>query len=177
MYAVDGQDSVSELGRVPQSSVGAPLPVVLADERRLLLAYLGERLRDTHGGAVVHVVDPSTQGEAVVLVEFARHRAYYHGPPNDEAFVGHPLASRGLRPYGAFEVRRSSWVRALERMNRAHEHHRPERYERLRHFVFAFHDSTFECVAEGYAISVHVGSLADALPEMTRRLGYSAPAI
>ena len=177
LYAVDGQDTVSELPRVPQSSVGAPLPVVLADEHRLLLAYLGERVHETHGGTVIHIVDPRTQGETVVLAEFARYAAYCHGPPNDEAFAGHPLASRGLHPYGALEVRRSSWVRALERMNRVHPHHRPERYARLRHFVFAFHDSTFECIAEDYTVSVlhAAGSMAHALPELVRRLGYGAP--
>lgn len=178
MYVVDDLDSVSELPRVPQSSIGAPLPIVLADEHRLLLAYLGEQLRETHDGTVIHRVDPRTPGETVMLIEFARYAAYYHGPPNDEAFSGHPLAARGLHPYGAFEVQQSSWVRALEQMNRVHPHHRSGQFERLRHFVFAFHDSTFECVAEDYTIKVSAaGSMAGALPELVQRLGYSAPAI
>ncbi len=72
------------------------------------------------------------------------------GPPNDEAFAGHPLASRGLQPYGAFEVLASSWIRQLERMNAVHRHHDPEDFAVYRHIVLAFHDSTFECIAEGY---------------------------
>jgi hypothetical protein len=174
MYTVDRRDSVVELARVPQSSIGAPLPVVLADEHRLVLAYLAERLRDPGDGLVVLVVDPNTEGESVVIVEFSRYKAYFHGPPNDEAFKGHPLASRGLHPYGAFEVRESSWVRSLERMNRVHRYHEPERYQRLQHFIFAFHDSTFECVAEDFDISIHQGSMAGALPEMVRRLRYDS---
>jgi hypothetical protein len=35
-------------------------------------------------------------------------------------------------------------------MNSVHPYHRPARYEELRHFVLAFHDSTFECVAKSY---------------------------
>ena len=33
MYQVDENDKVIELKDVPQSSVGAPLPIVLSDER------------------------------------------------------------------------------------------------------------------------------------------------
>ena len=51
------------------------------------------------------------------------------GPPNDEAFDGHPLARRGLRPYGAFEVTHSSWIRQLEQMNSVHPHHSPPLFE------------------------------------------------
>jgi hypothetical protein len=51
----------------------------------------------------------------------ADHRGDAHtfGPSNDEAFSGHPLAARGLTPYGAFKIENSSWVRHLERMNSA----------------------------------------------------------
>jgi hypothetical protein len=82
--------------------------------------------------------------------QFEGAYAWFHGPPNDEAFEGHPLASRGLHPYAAFRVEDSSWIRHLERMNSVHEHHVPERFARLCHYVFAFHDSTFECVARSF---------------------------
>lgn len=48
----------------------------------------------------------------------------------DEAFRGHPLASRGLHPYAAFRVEDSSWVRRLECMNAVHDSHDPERFTR-----------------------------------------------
>ena len=53
--------------------------------------------------------------------------AHMFGPPNDEALRGHPLAGRGLRPYAAFEIRQSSWLRRLERMNSVHPRHDRER--------------------------------------------------
>jgi len=40
MYSVDERDRVIELDGVPQSSVGAPLPIVLSDEHKILLAYI-----------------------------------------------------------------------------------------------------------------------------------------
>ena len=92
--------------------------------------------------------------------------------PNDEAFHGHPLASRGLAPYRVFEVRRSSFVRELERMNSVHPQHKPEDFDTLKHFVFAFHDSTFECAARDFQIEIVTGSLEGALPRMRELLGW-----
>jgi len=40
-------------------------------------------------------------------------------------------------------------------MNSIHEYHRPEAFAALTHFVFTFHDTTFECVARGFGIDVH----------------------
>jgi len=104
------------------------------------------------------------------LVEFSGYWSYMFGGPNDEAFHGHPLATRGLHPYGAFQIENSSWIRQLEKMNSVHPFHKPERFERLRHYVLSFHDSTFECVADGYIISMHEGSLESMLPIMQSRL-------
>jgi len=172
MYQVDDRDRVVELDETPQSAVGAPLPVVLSDEHTLLLAYIVEASTPVWDGTSVRIVGPDTFDERLALVEFSRYHSFMFGSPNDEAFAGHPLASRGLHPYAAFEVQNSSWVRQLEQMNSVHPSHRAERFQRLKHFVFAFHDSTFECIAEGYAISDHQGSLQLLLPEMQRRLKW-----
>ena len=75
-----------------------------------------------------------------------------------------PLADRGLRPYGVFEIRESSWVRKLERMNAAHPYHDKHRFmSDKKHFVFSFHDTTFECVAETFTVQVSTGSVKGAL--------------
>jgi hypothetical protein len=172
MYQVDDRDKVVKLDDAPQSSVGAPLPVVLSDEHTLLLAYLVQAPTPDWDGTSVRIVGLETTGERLALVEFLMYRTFMFGSPNDEAFAGHPLASRGLQSYAAFEIQNSSWVRQLERMNSVHPFHRPERFQRLKHFVFAFHDSTFECVAEAYVISDYEASLKDLLPEMQRRLKW-----
>src|SRR5918993_96392 len=123
MYSVDERDKVVELEDVPQSSVGAPLPIVLSDEHKILLAYIVEDKPSDWDGSYVRVVDPSTPGEPLALVEFSSYSTLMFGPPNDEAFAGHPLTGRGLHPYGAFRVENSSWVRQLERMNSVHPYH------------------------------------------------------
>ena len=168
MYPVDEKDRVVELDDVIQSDAGAPSPVVMSSERVLVLAYRIQRKPYVFDGRVLTDEDIANMRSRVALVEFEMYSAYMFGPPNDEAFHGHPLFSRGLRPYGAYEVKSSSWVRQLERMNSVHSAHKPGSYETLHHYVFAFHDSTFECVADGYRVTELVG--ADVLQEMKIRL-------
>jgi len=172
MYEVDDLDSVVELDNLPQSSVGAPLPCVLADEHRVILAYYVEEALPGWDGSTVRIVGPSMVDEPIAIVRFKGCRAHMFGPPNDEAFAGHPLATRGLRPYAVFRIDRSSWMRKLERMNSVHPGHRPDNFWKRQHLVFAFHDSTFECVCEGFEITQARGSMQDAFPQMVKLLEW-----
>ncbi|HVG19402.1 MAG TPA: hypothetical protein VNI02_10135 [Blastocatellia bacterium] len=170
MYSVDQQDTIIGLEGIPQSCVGAPLPLVMSDEHVLLLAYIIQGRRYVRDGRVLTDADLDMFVEHIALVEFEMCWSCMFGSPNDETLNGHPLYSRGLTPYGAFEVEGSSWIRALERTNSVHPRHDPKRFESLHHYVFTFHDSTFECVAEGYKITEHEGTIAELMPEMQRRL-------
>lgn len=173
MYDGGSPDTVVELGAVPRSSVGAPLPVIVAAERSLELAYYAEVPDPEWDGTYVRVVDRHAE-RPVVLVQFEAAYAWFHGPPNDEAFDGHPLASHGLRPYGSFRVDGSSWIRRLERMNSVHEHHDPSGFERLRHYATTSspsHDSTFECVALSFTTQRLAGPLARVAVNMAKALG------
>ncbi len=159
MYEVDDKDTVVSLKDILQSSGGAPIPHVVADEGHLVVAFYLQDTPPDWDGKTVRVVGPDSEGEPVAIVTFERPTASLFGPPNDEAFRGHPLAVRGLKPYGAFQIENSSWVRKVERMNSVHPYHRPEAYDKLRHFILSFHDSTFECLAQGYSVSPYRGSV------------------
>jgi hypothetical protein len=154
MHEVDRRDRVVALDDLPGHSAGAPLPLLLADDNRLLLSYL-----------------TAPQGHEIAIVEFAVPRAHYFGSPNDEALAGHALYGRGLLHYGIFEVHDSSWIRALERMNRVHPRHDPRRFDRLRHFIFTFHDCTFECVAESVSIAARIPNSAENAHDLLSRMG------
>lgn len=166
MYVIDGFDRVELLDDLPQSSVGAPCPLVLGDEYTTVVAYYVESPEPDWTGERVRVVEPEESAEPAALVRFRGVCAAMFGPPNDEAFHGHPLAGRGLRPYSAAEVHESSWIRTLERMNSVHPDHQPEQYAQLHHFILAFHDSTFECVASGYDFELAGGPLDDLVAQM-----------
>jgi hypothetical protein len=170
MYTVDDKDTVVPLNEAPQSDVGTPLPSVVSDEHHLYLAYLLSEPDPNWDGTYVNIVGPDSQNMPFAIARF--HHAYAHmfGPPNDEAFGGHPLAARGVQPYGAYEVLSSSWIRALERMNSVHPYHQKSMYDGLRHFIFMFHDSTFECVARGFNVEAGRGSMQDAVARMVSML-------
>lgn len=170
MYEVDEKDKVVALEGIPQSSVGAPLPHISADEGCVVLAYYLQAAEPGWDGTSIRIVDPVTSNEPIAILRFKGCHSHMSGFPNDEAFTGHPLSSRGLRPYGAFQVEGSSWIRRLERMNSVHRQHRPEHFWKLRHLIFAFHDSTFECVCREFDIRETSGSIHDAIPEMVRLL-------
>jgi hypothetical protein len=172
MYEVDDKDEVIELEIAPQSSVGAPNPIVLAGEHDVFLAYYTQD--DSHGrdGTSTRIVGIDTEGEPVAVVRFRRCSAHTFGPPNDEAFGGYPLADRGLRPYGVFEIKDSSWVRKLEKVNAVHPRHDKHRFIRDKtHFVFSFHDTTCECVAERFTVEVSTGSVKRVIRRMLEAAG------
>lgn len=163
MYTVDSKDTVVELKGVPQSSVGAPNPMIIAGEHTLLLAYCLQNTPHGWDGTSIRIVAPYTSGEPIGLVRFARPYAHMFGPPNDEAFTGHPLAERGVGPYGVWEITNSSWIRSLAAMNSVHPCHSWDLFKGYRHIIFAFHDTTFECVAESFSYTVHNGSVAEVI--------------
>ena len=164
MYEVDENDRVVALEGIPPSSAGGPEPVIIADERRVILAYRVQSA-EIWDGKTVRIED--TEGKEPIALVRLESRAHMFGPPNDEAFSGHPLATRGLHPYGAFRIEGSSWIRKLERMNRVHRAHEPARFLTLQHLVFAFHDSTFECVCRQFDVRTERGiGVLDVLPAM-----------
>lgn len=167
MYVIDDSDTVEKLHDVPWPNVGAPLPLILCDEMNLFLAYIANK-----DGRRGRELSPKSGGVPVAIVKFLSPDAHMFGPPNDEAFEGHPLAGRGLEPYAVFEVQGSSWIRQLERMNAVHPNHNPERFlANRRHFVFAFHDSTFEVVADAFEVQLIFGSMRSALSRLVEMIG------
>jgi hypothetical protein len=59
-------------------------------------------------------------------------------------------------------------------MNSFHPNHRPERFWKRRHLVFAFHDSTLECVCDRFEIKLAQGSVQSIVPEMVNLLGWQS---
>jgi hypothetical protein len=146
--------------------------LVVADEFTTVVAY---NVPDAMTGALAPLTDGVDEdGDVMAVVRFVGCYAHMFGPPNDEAFMGHPLASRGLKPYGAFRVRNSSWIRALERMNSVHSAHTPAMFARYEHFILSFHDSTFECVAKGVEVFPRYARTAFVVRRMTNLLKLAA---
>lgn len=148
MYAVDDMDSVQERFDLPQACTGLPRPIVLSDEANVSVAYATQKGWN----------DPSRTEPQYAIVTFVNHCSYFFGQPNEKAFAGHPLYTRGLEPYSFSEVLHSSWIRRLNELDGASPYHMDASFEGCRHFILAFKDSTFECVARGYSHTLFDGT-------------------
>jgi hypothetical protein len=150
---------------------GAPLPHLLANgHRAYLLFYLADPDPDWDG-TWARAVDPAArEPEPLAVVEFHNVHAVTLGGPNDEALEGHPLHGKGLRPYAAHLVVNSRWIVQAEQVNSVHPHHRGGWHDRLNHYVFCFHDETFECLAEGFTTERHLSTPRAVLSDLLGRL-------
>ena len=166
-----GEEYADELDFPVAWDIGAPLPHLLVNDYRAFLIFLVRRVDPKWDGTYATVKDPSShQAESLALVELKRCIAAKLGAPNDEVFHGHPLAGRGQTPYAAQLVRNSRWLAELERINSVHACYRPQAWRDYKHYVFWFHDSTVECIAESFAIELHQCSFLELLVEASRRL-------
>ncbi len=130
--------------------IGAPMPTILSNEYNLyLIFYVRNRIPDWDG-KTVHL--RTEKDEGIVTVKFDRFIQYKFGYPNDEAIEAHPLYKLGLEPYSIQKVVDSEWISELKKMNSVHPSHNDKRFDKYEHFIFFFHDTCFEIVAEGYSL-------------------------
>lgn len=115
------------------------------------------------------------------LMEFKTCFLTRFGYPNDEGRPEHALYQQGLAAldYRICEVLNSSWASAeRERRRRSAERIWGTRFQRAyhdddwttRHFLAAFHDSTFECLAADFQVTVHPEPHGQVLEGLVRRL-------
>jgi len=151
LAAARGEEYAIPLEGLPPSDVGAPLPHLLADGHRVLLVYY-VAAHDPHwDGTYITMIDPAENDDAsLAVVEFTGYLAVRMGVPNDEALEGHPLDTHGLDAYAMHLVVNSSWITELEHINSVHSHHKGGWHEWARHYLFTFHDETFECIARSH---------------------------
>ena len=144
---------------------GAPLPHLIADGiRAVLVFHAGLPADPDWDGTTVTVVDPNEPTDRrLSWVVFAGVAHVSLGGPNDEALSGHPLFEAGLRHYQAHEVHNSELIASMERRNRIHPNHRPERFASLRHLIITFHDETFDCVCRSWTAGTVEAAFGDAL--------------
>ena len=72
------------------------------------------------------------------------------GAPSDHSISRHALYGKGLKYYSVGEVHNSKWYSEL------FPNSDPKKTE-LRHLIFTFHDSTFECLARDIEFSIVAG--------------------
>ena len=153
MYKIAGNEVLHPLLDLPEPDT-TPLPFILASLSR---GMLGLEYRASSQWCLENHFSMEASTDLYVLLQFQIPRAHYLGPPNEDLLYlggGHPLQERGLEPYKFVDVSPSPWIAQLELGNRIHPNHSIERFACLHHYIFPFHEETFECIAQGYAVSV-----------------------
>lgn len=130
-----------KFGYEPEAAVSGAL--LLQNEYAAYLTFNAMRPRD----------DGMYDEAGTAIVELIRCSTTKFGYPNDESIEGHPLYAKGLEAYNIFEVLNSSWIAQQQMQNLVSF---PDRTNMSwkRHFIFTFHDSTFECLAENIKLTI-----------------------
>jgi hypothetical protein len=154
-----------------QWDTGAPLPHVLVNDFKVFLIFCVKVVDPKWDGTHATVKNPaSDRAEPLALVEFKRCHSTRLGSPNDEVFHGHALAGKGLDGYTAQVVHNSRWIAEIQKINSVHSGYRPEGWQKVNHYVFWFHDTTFECIAESFHLELRECSMPELLADACRRL-------
>lgn len=152
-------------------SVGAPLPYLLQNEDRAFLTFYVNVRDPNWDGTYVNVVDPSSPDAVTLcLVTFKNCLSAKLGHPNEDVQGGHPLAGRGLKGYTAQIVENSPWIREIGKTNSVHPDDDPSLWDSYQHYIFWFHDSTFECLARSYEYEVTTESMSHILSRIQTKL-------
>ncbi len=171
LAAAKGEEHAVPLDFPVRWDTGAPLPHVIQNDHKTFLTFYVREPDPDWDGSYVIVKDPGDGSvESLALVEFFGCSSAKLGSPNDEVFGGHPLSGKGLDGYAAQRVVNSRWMAELEAINRVHRRYDPARWRNLNHYVFWFHDTTFECVAESFRVEVFRESMVDLLARVCQRL-------
>mgnify|MGYP001564878246 CR=1 FL=1 len=141
MYEIDSRDRAVALDFAPPPDPGDPLPIILAKDGCVILSYVAGR-------------------ELTGTATFPACAAHRFGGPDAKSLSTHPLAERGLKANGAFEVQGSSWARSLAPRGGS---------AKRKHFIFTFRDAVFECVANDIGVEM-IREDDDTVKLMSRRL-------
>ena len=167
MYKVSGKEVLKLLESLPQSDIGAPLPVVMATEDQVCIAYFTQMHDPTWDGTFVQLMSYESRA-TIAILEFKASHAHQLWPLNECAIGRHPLAKVGLTPFAAFEVLNSLWTAEFTTKwsDSGYYGQNPKR-----HFILTFHHSVFECVALDVAVlGTFTGDMNEAADRMKKHL-------
>jgi hypothetical protein len=149
-----------DLGVTPEAAVSGA--VLIQTEHRAFLTFNAMRPTNRpfpHGG--FYKEDAGT-----AVVELIGCSLTKFGYPNDEAWRNIPR-TKGL-VYGIYEVCDSDWIQAVVTLNQFS-------FPKTsgwggRHFLFLFHDSSFECIARDLRLELRSQPYSTTLAEITAHI-------
>ncbi len=145
-YVANGRERLIRRADLPQPLPGAPSPLFVGDEHRVLLAYFAkddDDVCDSEGVVEPQLIEPNAVDQLVAVCAMDYY-AVQSEPFHWESLERHPLRDKGLRLCSVFELKASSWNAELAPPDKGLLN--PRKFERWKHMMFVFHDSIFEVV-------------------------------
>jgi len=135
---------------------GAPLPHLFLNDYRAFLTFYIRENDPNWDGTYVNVIDPVDETPvSLALVQFNSCAIAKLGAPNDEVFHGHPLEGKGLEAYSPLVIKNSKWIEEIKSINKVHSYYSESHWLNRNHYLFGFHDTTFECIADSFDVSLY----------------------
>jgi hypothetical protein len=119
--------------------------------------------------ALRQMPDGTFEQAGYAIVRFEHCLIHKFGYPNDEAYFSIPRTKK--LGYRCFEVINGEWNRELAKLN---SYAFPSyKWPEYRHFLFQFHDSSFECLAKGFTIELaDLDSMKEEAAKMFNTYGW-----
>ncbi len=137
-------------GVFPIWDIGAPTPTIFSDEHNVHLAYY-------------------TCDNEVAIISFSHCFEHTMGMPDENMVDSHPLGGKGLTEYEAHVVENSKWMQDLESRYGVISDFSRATDREYKHYIFIFHDRSFECISSGYTIqTIENTSIMDAFKTIWR---------
>ncbi len=167
-------NTVSEFARpidwTPKWSIGAPMPQVFSNGRKVYLIYYIDKPDPELDGTNVTVIsDKSDEIYPLALVEFSGH-TFRFGIANEEVFSGLPLWGRGLVNYEAHIIENSSWITEIKKINKVHPYFNEKQWNDWKHYMLLFHDEILEVIAKDFKVETFNMSFEDLASIVIKRM-------
>lgn len=165
LAAAKGEAYATTLDFPARWDVGAPMPHVFANENQVFLIFLV-------ADSLMTPTEPVSLTYAVV--EFLRPVAHRLGSPAEDEQFGHYLYGRGQEIYRAQIVENSLWLREMIDMwkkakSEDGDSDQKHWHQHIKHYIFWFHDSTFECLAHGYEVRTYHDTIDAVVEKIIKR--------
>ena len=151
---------------------GSPSPKVLSSDTKLFLVFYK---KSEEPMVLFDYPEPRNTivDKGIGVVEFKRFLSFKFGSPSSETLTGHPYYKYGLTYYAGHSLEQSPWIDTLARINEVHPYHDSEKFKSYNHYIFTFHDRTFECIAQSYQASYEQTSMFDKIRSLVEGITIS----
>lgn len=158
----------SYLNDVPVCNYGAPCPMVVSSEHNLVLAYYVDRPRPEFDGTNPKSMSIHTDDEPCAAIIFDWVRDFRFGPPDEEECFYYRKYIKDFRPGEAYVTNMATWVTSVGlSKTKIYKLSYPDD----KHFIFTFHDTTVEVIAEGFRVDTDTCSVHSMIARKLRELG------